>query len=52
MVWDALTRGRTNGAVVMVAWENDTAANAEASRMKAVAFVRAILPVLPKFIPS
>ena len=52
MVWDALTRGRTNGAVVMVAWENDTAANAEVSRMKAVAFVRAILPVLPKFIPS
>jgi EpsI family protein len=52
MVWDALTRRRTNGALVMVAWENNLAADAETSRMKAVAFARAILPMLPKFIPS
>jgi len=52
MVWDALTRRRTNGAVVMVAWENDSSTEAEASRVKAAAFAQAILPLLPKFIPS
>jgi EpsI family protein len=52
MVWDALTRRRTNGAVVMVAWESDSSADAEASRLNAAEFARAILPLLPKFIPS
>jgi EpsI family protein len=52
MAWDALTRRRTNGAVVMVAWESDSDADAEISRMKAAEFAQAILPLLPKFIPS
>jgi hypothetical protein len=52
MVWDALTRRRTNGAVVMVAWESLSDSDAEMSRIKAAEFAQAILPVLTKFIPS
>jgi EpsI family protein len=52
MAWDALTRGRTNGAVVMVQWESTETADAESSRMKAVSFAQSILPLLPAFIPS
>jgi len=52
MAWDALTRGRTNGAVVMVQWESSGSVDAESSRMKAVAFARSILPLLSTFIPS
>jgi EpsI family protein len=52
MVWDALTRRRTNGAVVMVEWESRGNAGAESLQVKAAAFVQALLPLLPKFIPS
>lgn len=52
IVWDALTRGRTNGAVVMIAWETGEDRNAELSRAKAAAFAESILPLLPNFIPS
>jgi EpsI family protein len=52
MVWDALTRGRTNGAVVMIEWESADNRDAESSRMKAAAFAQSILPLLPTFIPS
>jgi EpsI family protein len=52
MVWDALTRRRTNGAVVMVEWESRGNAGAESLQVKAAAFVQALLPLMPKFIPS
>lgn len=52
MVWDALTRQRTNAAVVMIQWESEDRTDAEASRLKAVAFAQSILPLLPNFIPS
>jgi EpsI family protein len=52
MVWDELTRARTNGAVVMVAWESSDHADAESSRTKAADFAQALLRVLPEFIPS
>jgi len=52
MVWDALTRGRSNGAVVMIAWESGDERDAERSRKKAVAFAESILPLLSNFIPS
>ncbi len=52
MVWDALTRGRTNGAIVMIGWESTGNRDAESSRMKAAAFAESILPLLPTFIPS
>ena len=51
MVWDALTRGRTNGAIVMIGWESTGNRDAESSRMKAAAFAESILPLLPTFIP-
>jgi EpsI family protein len=51
MAWDALTRGRTNGAVVMIEWESDDR-DAESSRREAAAFAQSILPLLPTFIPS
>jgi EpsI family protein len=52
MVWDALTRRRTNGAVVMIEWESGKDGDAETSRMNAAAFAQSILPLLPNFIPS
>jgi len=52
MVWDALTRGRTNGAVVMIEWESGDALDAESSRRQAASFAQSILPLLPTFIPS
>jgi EpsI family protein len=52
LVWDALTRRRTNGAVVMVEWESRDNADVELSRANAAAFAQSILPLLPNFIPS
>jgi EpsI family protein len=52
MLWDALTRRRSNAAVVLIAWESDSSADAETSRMKAAEFAQAVLRLLPKFIPS
>lgn len=48
---DALTRRRTNGAVVIVSWDDvdDTAPNAEPQRL---AFLRDVIPLLRNYIPS
>jgi EpsI family protein len=51
-VWDALTRRRTNGAVVMVAWECPPGVEFDASRLKALGFVRELVPVLRHYMPS
>src|SRR5262249_55725512 len=51
MLWDAVTRRRTNGAIVMIEWESATG-DAESSRQQAMAFAQQILPLLPTFIPS
>ena len=51
-IWDALTRRRSNGAVVMVAWDGSDDDESGASREQAADFVRALLPLLPQFIPS
>jgi EpsI family protein len=51
-LWDALTRRRTNGAVLAVGWEGATDADFEKSRRSAVAFVEALVPLLPHYIPS
>ena len=51
-VWDALTRRRTNGAIVMIAWDGPTGAKSEASREHAIAFTRALMPVLRRHLPS
>ena len=52
MMWDALTRRRTNGAVVMVEWGQPTGPDSEASRREVIAFVRQLVPLLPRDIPS
>lgn len=51
-VWDALTRRRTNGAVIMVAWEYPAGVEFDASRSKAVGFVRELVPLLRRHMPS
>ncbi len=51
-VWDALTRRRTNGAVIMVAWEYPAAVELDASRLKAIGFVRELVPLLRRHMPS
>ena len=52
MVWDALTRRRTNGAVIMVAWEYPAGVEFDASRLKAIGFVRELVPLLRYYMPS
>lgn len=52
MLWDGLTRWRTNGAVVMIASETPFDTASETSRDQAMAFAQAILPLLPHYLPS
>jgi EpsI family protein len=52
MVWDAVTRQRTNGAVVMIAWDGPAGAASEAARQGALDFARAVMPVLRRYLPS
>ena len=51
-LWDALTRRRTNGAVIMVEWESPTGGQSGVARQGAIGFVRALLPLLPGYMPS
>ena len=51
-VWDALTRRRTNGAVIMVAWEFPAGVEFDASRRKTLGFVRELVPLLRHYMPS
>lgn len=51
-VWDALTRRRTNGAVIMVAWEYPAGVEFGASRLKAIGFVRELVPLLRRRMPA
>jgi EpsI family protein len=50
MLIDAITRRRTNGAVVMVAW--DTRDGGELARQNAVAFARGLVSILRSHLPS
>jgi EpsI family protein len=50
-LWDALTRRRTNGAVVMIAWDGPAGTKSEASREGALAFAEALIPVLRRHLP-
>jgi len=51
-LWDALTRGRTNGAVVLVGWECKDPPTCEPARVSALGFVRALVPVLRGHLPA
>ena len=52
LLLDALTRGRTNGAVVMVGWEAPAGAQFHGLREDAIGFIKSLLPLLPQYIPS
>jgi EpsI family protein len=45
-LWDALTHGRTNGAVVMVAWTCPPGGSCDADRQQVLGFVQAALPLV------
>jgi len=49
-VWDALTRRRTNGAVVMVA--SEFPATSTSTREETIRFAEALLPLLSNYLPS
>jgi len=49
---NALTRRRTNGAVIMVGWENRIPKEGDVARLAAIDFVRTVLGLIPRFIPS
>jgi EpsI family protein len=51
-IWDAVTRRRTNGAVVMVAWDGAAGAQSETAREDAIKFAQALLPVLRRHLPA
>lgn len=51
-IWDALTRRRTNGAVVMIAWESRGGEGSERARQDAIGFAQALVPVLRQHLPS
>jgi EpsI family protein len=47
-LWDTITRQRSNGAIVMIAWDSRDGG----SREDALAFAQALLPVLQQHLPS
>ncbi|HYS24360.1 MAG TPA: EpsI family protein [Vicinamibacterales bacterium] len=49
---DAVTRHRTNGAVVMIAWSSDPGTSPDSAKSGAVAFAEALIPVLGRHLPS
>ena len=51
-ILDAMTRRSTNGAVVMIAWDAESGADANAARLQAVAFARSLMPALRRRLPS
>jgi EpsI family protein len=51
-IWEAVTRRRTNGAVVMIAWDGQAGAEAEAARQSALEFARSLMPALRRHLPS
>jgi EpsI family protein len=52
VLWNAIKQGRSNGAVIMVFWEAPAGADFDASRERALDFIRSLVPILPKYLPS
>lgn len=52
MIWDAITRRRTNGAVVMVDCERPASLKTDGLQPREIGFVQALLPLLRDYIPS
>lgn len=51
-IWNALARHRTDGAVIMIAWDGIAGAQADAARAQAIAFAKALMPILRGHLPS
>ena len=51
-IWDAVTRRRTNGAVVMIAWGGPAGTASDAIRQQAIRFAQALIPLLRQHLPS
>jgi len=51
-IWDAMTRRRTNGAVVIIAWSGRAAPESQAARARAIEFAQTLMPVLRRHLPS
>lgn len=51
-LWDAVTRRRTNGAVVMIAWQGSAVIPAKDARQRALEFASATMPLLRRHFPS
>jgi EpsI family protein len=52
-VWNGLTRGRTDGAVVMIGWQELEGAPADQARHQALDFAaRLLIPALRDYLPS
>jgi hypothetical protein len=51
-IWDAMTRARTNGAVVMIAWHSGARSTPHQARRNAIAFASGLLPHLRALLPS
>jgi exosortase len=51
-VWDALTRRRTNAAVVMIQWTSGSPDHIEHSRERVREFADALVPLLRDYFPS
>ena len=52
VLWNALTRGRTNGAVIVVDWDAPGGTEPRVSRDRVIDFLRSLVPVLPNYLPS
>jgi EpsI family protein len=50
-IWDGLTRRRTNGAVILVAWQPPSG-RPDGSHERVIRFVQALLPITRQYIPS
>jgi EpsI family protein len=50
-VWNTLTRRRSDGAVVMIAWEGPAGAAGNAARQRALAFAASLQPLLRQLLP-
>jgi len=51
-LWDVVTRRRTNGAVVMIAWDDPAGTGSGAAREHAIRFAQALMPILRRHFPS
>jgi EpsI family protein len=51
-LWDAMTRRRTNGAVVLIAWQGAAGVESETARARAIEFAQLLIPVLRHHLPS